>query len=1009
MLLLHASILDHRLLIWAETQTPARAKIKGKDTKPHPLGANGKEIAMALSLPATHHTTESNVVWLPSRGTKPLPSNRILGDPTKGRGEVKLLPWQVDGISPTLEGLLRVRKMFRSWPEPPKPGLLAGHSLLYTFHLVDFAFSLATRQQFLPSLSQSNGDWHPAWQGVYLGRDRERLESLIGCMPPVFRAASQVATHPPETDPGGLLRGYLGRLLDVSLRPDKAAKSQPSGKANIHRHWIGGLSASSVENGAGAVDYTPMLQPLRDWRRPLVSQLEASHRLCFQLLEPPDDDGPWILSPMLQDMKDLSHYIDLADAWKRKELRSGLLVEMAHAADVYPALSTAMKGKTPSVVELDGGQALAFLSDWAAALEQAGFRVLLPSWWTRTGTKQRMVVRGKASKAKTASSGIINMDALVDFSWEVAIGDHTLTLEELRELARAKSPLLKIRGQWVHVNVDQIQEALQYWERSGKGTQLTLGEIMRLSIGLSDGPLGAAIPVTDVTAKGKLGTLLKNFSDSSRLRDIPPPKNFTATLRPYQQRGYTWLRFLQNLGIGACLADDMGLGKTIQALAMIVKDREEGATGPVLLVCPTSVMGNWSREVERFSPGLKLSIHHGPKRAKSTAALKRQAGKVDMIVTTYPLLQRDQKIFAELEWRGVVLDEAQYIKNHNTRQARATRSLAASWRIALSGTPVENNVGELWSVMEFLNPGMLGSHAAFDRTFIKPIQRETNDYTTEKLRRAIGPFVLRRLKTDKSIISDLPDKVENKVYCQLTREQGSLYAAAIEQAEEILEGKEEGIERRGVILGLLSRLKQICNHPAQFLGDSTMIEGRSGKLTRLMEMLEEVIHGGEHALVFTQFTEMGDILRPYIEERLGREVFFLKGAVSRTKRDEMVRRFQEDADAPPVFLLSLRAGGTGLNLTRASHVFHFDRWWNPAVENQATDRAFRIGQQRNVQVHKFVCMGTMEERIDEMIQAKAELAEKIVGAGEGWITEMSNREIRELVALGRDAVLEGKD
>ncbi|MCC5876507.1 MAG: DEAD/DEAH box helicase, partial [Candidatus Sumerlaeia bacterium] len=841
---------------------------------------------------------------------------------------------------------------------------------------------------------------------VYLGRDRERLEALAGCMPPVFRAGSLVDKAPPEIGPGTLLRNYMDGLLDEALRPDTGATKPPSAKANQHRHWIAGLSTPKDATAIPTVDYTPMLPPLRNWKRPLAAQLEASHRLCFQLVEPSDDDGPWLLSPLLQDMRDLSHYIDLGTAWKRKELRSGLLVELAHAAGVYPDLSKALKGEVPDVLELDGEQALAFLSDWAATLEQAGFRVLLPSWWTRTGTKQRMVARGKAKASSAASRGIINMDTLVDFSWEIAIGDHTLTLKELRDLARAKSPLMRIRGQWVHVSVDQIQQALKYWEQNSKGTQLTLGEIMRLSIGLSESPLGADVPITEIKGSGKLGSLLRNFSDASKLKDIPPPSRFTATLRPYQQRGYTWLRFLQNLGLGACLADDMGLGKTVQALAMIQKDREEGASGPVLLVCPTSVMGNWQRETERFAPGLKLAIHHGPTRAKSAITLKKLIRDNDILITTYPLLQRDQQLLTEVDWRGVVLDEAQYIKNHNTRQAKSARSLTANWRIALSGTPVENNVGELWSIMEFLNPGMLGTQAAFDRNFIKPIQRESNDYTVEKLRRATGPFVLRRLKTDKSIISDLPDKVDNVVYCQLTREQGSLYAAAIAEAEENLESDEDGIKRKGVILGLLSRLKQICNHPAQFLGDASTVEGRSGKLTRFGEMLEEVIHGGEHALVFTQFTEMGDILKPYIEERFGREVFFLKGAVSRKQRDEMVRRFQEDADAPPVFLLSLRAGGTGLNLTRASHVFHFDRWWNPAVENQATDRAFRIGQTRNVQVHKFVCMGTLEERIDEMITAKAELADKIVGSGEGWITEMSNTEIRKLVALGKDAVLD---
>jgi SNF2 family DNA or RNA helicase len=397
-------------------------------------------------------------------------------------------------------------------------------------------------------------------------------------------------------------------------------------------------------------------------------------------------------------------------------------------------------------------------------------------------------------------------------------------------------------------------------------------------------------------------------------------------------------------------------------------------------------------------------VHHGVGRKKG-AAFRSDAEKQAIVISTYALLHRDLEHLQEIAWGGVILDEAQNIKNPETKQAKAARSLTADYRATLTGTPVENNVGDLWSIMEFLNPGLLGTQAEFKRTFFVPIQAEQDPDVAARLKRITGPFILRRLKTDKSIIADLPEKMEMKVFCTLTKEQASLYAAVVREAEKALDTA-EGIQRKGAILATLSKLKQVCNHPAQFLGDNSSIPGRSGKLQRLTEMLEEILEVGERALVFSQFAEMGRILQQHLQETFGREALFLHGGVPKGQRDRMVERFQGEEAAPPVFILSLKAGGTGLNLTRASHVFHFDRWWNPAVENQATDRAFRIGQTRNVQVHKYVCAGTLEEKIDEMIERKKGVAEQVVGTGEGWLTELSNRELKEIFALRREAVEE---
>jgi SNF2 family DNA or RNA helicase len=593
----------------------------------------------------------------------------------------------------------------------------------------------------------------------------------------------------------------------------------------------------------------------------------------------------------------------------------------------------------------------------------------------------------------------MSLEEIVLFNWKVALGDQEVSLNELEALARLKSPLVKVRGRWVQVNAEEIQAALDFWKRQATA-KATVREVVQMALGAREAPAG--LPIRGVTAEGWVGDLLGQLEGRSRFEDLATPGEFRGTLRPYQVRGYSWLAFLRRWGLGACLADDMGLGKTVQTLALIEREREAGEKRPVLLICPTSVVGNWKKEAERFAPELRVLIHHGGQRTRGDA-FRKKVQPYALVLSSYALLHRDREVLDKVDWAGVVLDEAQNIKNPETKQAQAARALKAGYRIALTGTPVENHVGDLWSILEFLNPGFLGSQAEFRRRFFVPIQAQRDAEAAGHLKRLTEPFILRRLKTDKNVIADLPDKLEMKVFCNLTREQASLYAAVVEDANQTIEDS-EGIQRKGLILATLSKLKQVCNHPAQFLGDNSPIPGRSGKLARLTEMLDEVLQAGERALVFTQFKEMGDLIQRHLQEEFGREVLFLHGGVPLKQRDRMVERFQNDPDGPRVFLLSLKAGGTGLNLTAARHVFHFDRWWNPAVEDQATDRAFRIGQTRNVQVHKFLCVGTLEERIDEMIERKQEVARRVVGTGEGWLTELSNEKLKELFALRQEAI-----
>jgi len=503
-----------------------------------------------------------------------------------------------------------------------------------------------------------------------------------------------------------------------------------------------------------------------------------------------------------------------------------------------------------------------------------------------------------------------------------------------------------------------------------------------------------------------LSEVMKNLHSKSLIM-METPNELNGTLRDYQKRGLSWLSYLESLGMNPCLADDMGLGKTIQIIALLINERQkEHRLVPTLLIAPTSVLGNWQKEIERFAPKLKAIIHHGSQRLNQIKAFKSKALESDVVITSFALARRDTKLLGEIDWHRVVIDEAQNIKNPKSAQARAIFKLNTSRRVALTGTPIENRLLDLWSIFNFLNPGYLGNQTQFKKFYEVPIQRENDQPRLGILKQLIDPFILRRVKTDKSIIKDLPDKVEQKVYCTLSKEQASLYQTVVDEVREALEGT-EGIQRKGLILSTLMQLKQICNHPAQFLKDGSEFSGeRSHKLERLLEMVEEIMENEENLLIFTQFTEIGGQLEVLFKSRYHYRTLYLHGGTSRTKREKMISDFQDPETKGTIFVLSLKAGGVGITLTQANHVFHFDRWWNPAVEDQATDRAFRIGQKKNVFVHKFVSVGTLEERIDQLLEDKKRLSDTIVGNGESWITELDNEAFRKLIELNRSALME---
>ena len=672
---------------------------------------------------------------------------------------------------------------------------------------------------------------------------------------------------------------------------------------------------------------------------------------------------------------------------------SEFLHELVDSGDIYAPLAW-----SPA-------EAYQFLND-VPIMEQNGIRVRLPDWWKKRPRPRVGVTIGDTKQTKFDAS------SMLDFRVQVALGDESLTENEIQSLLDGDDGLRLIKGQWVEVDRERLQQALEHWKAVEEDAVdgLSFSDGMRLLAG-APVDLRDELPTSEeqdwsfVDAGDWLGKLIDELRSPQRLETTHPGKELKATLRDYQATGVSWLAFLSSLGLGACLADDMGLGKTIQVISLLLIQKKRKSAGPSLLVLPASLLGNWKSEIEKFAPTIAMRFVHGSQATKEEIAAmadnpKRELKEVDVVLTTYGTLLR-QPWLLEQSWQLVVLDEAQAIKNPSSRQTKCVKQLRAKARIALTGTPVENRLGDLWSLFDFLCPGLLGTATKFQK-FIKALEQRSQDQYAP-LRRLVSPYILRRLKTDKRVISDLPEKTEVTAYCGLAKRQAATYQKLVKELAKALKDQ-EGIKRRGLVLSYLMRLKQVCNHPAQMLGTGDFDRKDSGKFSRLVQICEEISSRQEKVLVFTQFRELTKPLSHLLADVFGRDGFVLHGGTAVKRRQKLVDEFQSD-DGPPFFVLSLKAAGTGLNLTAASHVIHFDRWWNPAVENQATDRAFRIGQKRNVLVHKFVCQGTIEERIDELIGEKKQLAANVLeGGGEKMLTELSDSELIKMVSLDVERV-----
>lgn len=647
-------------------------------------------------------------------------------------------------------------------------------------------------------------------------------------------------------------------------------------------------------------------------------------------------------------------------------------------------------------------EAYRFLSD-LSQLEAAGIVVRTPGVW-QAGRPARPVVKASLG---TRPPSLLGKDALLDFSMEVSLDGERLSAPEVKDLLKGADGLQLIRGRWVEVDKKKLGRLLKRFEAMEKAAQtgLPFNEALRLLAGVSldDSADPADRDWSQLVAGPWLADILQELRQPEGLAQISPGPELKANLRPYQQAGVRWLYLLTRLGLGACLADDMGLGKTMQVLSLLlVLKRESDEVRPSLLVAPASLLANWAAEAERFAPGLRLLIAHPSvmPAADLRALDPARLADIDLVITSFGSLLRQPALEA-MQWHVAIVDEAQAIKNPGAKQTRQVKRLQAQSRIALTGTPVENRLSDLWSIFDFTQPGLLGS----DKVFANFTRRLAQAEHFGPLRTLVRPYILRRLKTDKRVIDDLPDKTELKAWCHLSPSQAALYQRAVKDLAAALEDA-EGIGRKGVVLSFLMRFKQICNHPSQWLGDAAWKAEDSGKFARLRQLAEVIAAKQEKVLVFTQFRETTEPLAAFLGSIFGREGLILHGGTPVAKRRQLVKRFQED-ELIPFFVLSLKAGGAGLNLTAASHVIHYDRWWNPAVENQATDRAFRIGQQRNVLVHKFICRGTIEDRIDQLIEAKQQLVKDVLeGGAELLLTEMSDRELLDLVKLDIHAAQE---
>ena len=1021
---------ENSFYLWGEAwRSLVNQKVKDSDAiAPHPFAVEPEELvellsqqnltcnfgdrSIALSVPSLRKRKNSPLL--------PIFSLNLAELEAKDLKKLELYPWLVSGfvldIDNTISFLSRL---------PLSPSNVIAPELAFWGQLYRWVLDLVVKGKFLPNIENNKGTWQPL---IDSETDRIRLAKFSQLMPEVCLSYNQQTVSKQE-----LLLNFLGTILDAQVK--SWANYAPTTAKNITvNSWLESLSEFDTAIATEEKNLQRLNNALYNWRLPLKEYIAGQDRELEQnryhlalALEPPTEteetevQGNWQLKYKLQALDDSDFIVSAHEIWACSgdsleisdriidNPQETLLKGLGLATRLYEPITNSLHVSNPEGCELNPIEVYQFLRATAWLLQDNGLGVILPPGIAPGENEQRLGI-SMSAEVVSKKDNRLSLQSLLQYKLQIAVGDTTLTKAQFAKLLAQQSPIVEVDGKWLALQPADVKAAQAVLNKSNEDLSLSVEDALRIATG--DTKTIAKLPVVNFEAKGALKELIANLTDNKGIEPIENIDGLKGTLRPYQARGVGWLAFLEKWSLGSCLADDMGLGKTVQTIGFLLNLKQQDLLKkPTLLVCPTSVLNNWEREVAKFAPSLSTTIHHGEKRKRGKPFVTA-VNKKNLIITSYSLVYRDLTTLQLVDWSGVVLDEAQNIKNPAAKQSQAVRELPAGFRIALTGTPVENRLGELWSILDFLNPGFLGTKTFFQKRFALPIEKYGDRQSLNILRSLVRPFILRRLKTDTSIIQDLPEKQEMNVFCGLTNEQADVYQKLVEESMGAIE-ESDGIQRHGLVLTLLMRLKQLCNHP-DLAGSketkatklATDFGSRSGKLMRLTEMLEEVIEEQDRALIFTQFSEWGKLLKLHLETTFKTEVLFLYGSTKRAQRQEMVDRFQNDPNAPRIFILSLKAGGTGLNLTRANHVFHVDRWWNPAVENQATDRAFRIGQKRNVQVHKFVCSGTLEEKINDIIESKKELAEQTVDAGEQWLTRMDTNKLRSLLLLDRDRLID---
>ena len=889
----------------------------------------------------------------------------------------------------------------------PPADLEPGGSARAVFAIVDLAHRSVAEGLVHPYLDHGDGGWHAFWGATLDASVQAVLAEIAAALPPV---AADAFDGDRDTMVHDLYPVVVDQIARDRLRADRVSLvGRLSSRPTALELFVEGLAAEESLLPPHS-DYAALKRQLSRWVYDGIGALArgsaAAWKLSLHLDERTVAGGTeLVLELWLQAEDDPSLSLPASLVWddghgifsflRASDPRKDFIRRLAEIEPLLAEYGIEFDGAEATEASLDVDTAGVFLREAMPRLGEHGVPVLLPSAWVRA-QRLRVNLTATSRDPTVRSSGLLSTAELMRFDWRVAVGDSSLSEEELIELAKAKDPFVRVAGRWHALRKSEIERALKFLERRRSGSGIV--DLVRAVSGLDTDEAG--LELGEVTLDESLSALLGDGDQKFTSR--PTPESMAFQLFPFQERGHGWLRMLGDLGVGAILADDMGLGKTVQAIAMLASEREEfgvEALGPTLVVCPMSVVKQWVAEIERFAPKLRVLSHHGVARLTGER-LVEAARDVDVVVTSYDIATRDNETLAQVDWDRLLMDEAQDIKNPATKRARSLRLLRARRKVAMTGTPIENRLGELWAIMDIVNPGLLGSRDWFDKTFARAIEVHRDDNALERLRGIVQPFVLRRAKDSHEVELELPPITIEKDYCRLTVEQASLYQATVDRWMPRIEEQQDSFGQRGSVLAMLSQLKRVCNHPELLLPTGEALDGRSGKLDRLVELLG-LVPAGDKTLVFTQYPGF-DRLVPYLTEQLGKPVGFFHGRLSARQRDDVLRSF-ETSEGPSVLVISIKAGGRGLNLPAANHVIHFDRWWNPAVEQQATDRVHRVGQHKPVFVHSLICVGTLEERIDQLLESKRELAAKVIHAGsEDWLGELDLGAIRAAVALSPD-------